>query len=91
MLVTLLRFQMPDKQPKLDDDLIDSLKDIVKSCEQEDKDIHKAMQRQWKKAEEFWHGVQYLFWSQQDDSWKSPADMDWEDDKDLDESLGSFR
>ena len=56
---------MPTKD-KLDDELIASLKDIVKSCEQEDKDIRKAMIRQWKKAEEFWHGVQFLFWSSRD-------------------------
>ena len=80
---------MPTKD-KLDDELIASLKDIVKSCEHEDKDIRKAMVRQWKKAEEFWHGVQFLFWSSRDNGWKSPVDMGYEDDEELDEELGSF-
>ena len=47
---------------KISDELKDSLKEIAKSCKKEDEEIFKAMRRQWKKAEEFWKGVQYLFW-----------------------------
>jgi hypothetical protein len=79
-----------DKQPKLDEELQKSLKDICKSCEDEDKEIYKSMCRQWKKAEEFWSGVQYLFWSSKDDGWRSPMDIGWEDDEELDEEIGSF-
>lgn len=48
------------------------------------------MLRQWRKNEEFWHGFQYLFWSDRDNSWRSPADIGWEDDEDIQEQLGSF-
>jgi hypothetical protein len=72
----------------LSDELKDSLKDICKSCEDEDKEIRKSMIRQWKKSEEFWHGVQFLFWSGQEQGWKSPADMGF--DEPDDEELGSF-
>lgn len=77
--------------PELDKDLQDSLKEIVKSCEKEDDEIRKAMVRTWKKNEEFWHGVQYLFWSQQDETWRSPLDFGFSDDDTgaMDE-IGSF-
>ena len=57
---------------KISDDLQNSLKEIVKSCEKEDEQIHKCMVRQWKKAEEFWGGVQYLFWNSSTEAWGSP-------------------
>ncbi len=57
---------------KISDDLQNSLKEIVKSCEKEDEQIYKCMVRQWKKAEEFWSGVQYLFWNSSTEAWGSP-------------------
>lgn len=75
----------------IDEELQKSLKDIVKSCKTEDDEIYKAMQRQWKKYEEFWHGVQYLFWSERDNSWRSPADWSWNnDDSEATDQVGSF-
>src|SRR6267142_1766722 len=76
------------KEVKLDDTLKDSLKDIIKSCEREDDEIRKSMIRQWQKNEEFWHGVQYLFWSERDNSWRSPLDDSL--DEDIKDELGSF-
>ena len=85
---------MPKSSDDLDqysDELKDALKDIVKSCEKEDDEIYKAMQRQWKKYEEFWHGVQYLFWSDTDEAWRSPLDFGWnDDDTEATDELGSF-
>lgn len=81
----------PAQPVELDEDLKSALKDIVKSCMDEDKEIRKAMMRQWKKHEEFWHGVQYLFWSERDDSWRSAQDSEFEDNQGEDnDSLGSF-
>jgi hypothetical protein len=74
---------------RLSEDLQDSLRDICKSCEDEDKEIRKALIRNYKKAEEFWHGVQFLFWSAHDENWRSPADMGFEDSVESEE-LGSF-
>jgi len=80
---------MPDKQP--DRELQDSLKDIIASCEREDSEIRLGQIRLWKKYEEFWHGIQYLFWSDRDNNWRSPQDLigNYEDIEELDE-LGSF-
>ena len=83
---------MPD-EIKLDKELQDSLVGIVKSCELEDRDIRSSMVRQWKKNEEFWHGIQYLFWSAKDESWKSPLDFGWGSDsesEEIEDQLGSF-
>ena len=85
---------MPEesKAPTISEELQTALKNICKSCDDEDKDVRKAMIRNWKKSEEFWHGVQYLFWSSNDDSWKSPADMSFEDsaEDEAEDELGSF-
>src|SRR6266478_5490000 len=82
---------MPDKEIKLDRDLQDSLKFIIDSCEREDSEIRASQIRIWKKNEEFWHGIQYLFWSEKDNNWRSPQDFigNYEDIQELDE-LGSF-
>jgi len=79
---------------KISDELKDSLKEIAKSCKKEDEEIFKAMRRQWKKAEEFWKGVQYLFWDSTSEAWASPmleslnnvVDLDEEDE----DQVGSF-
>src|SRR6266568_658484 len=79
------------KEIKLDRDLQDSLKLIIESCEREDSEIRASQMRIWKKNEEFWHGIQYLFWSEKDNDWKSPQDFtgNYEDIAELEE-LGSF-
>lgn len=85
---------MSDKKKKdeLDKELQDSLIDIFKLYEKEDDEIRKAQVRLWKKYEEFWHGVQYLFWSARDETWRSPTDINWQEefsDEEMEE-LGSF-
>jgi hypothetical protein len=74
----------------LDQELQDTLKDIVASCELEDDEIRRRMCRQWQKYEEFWHGAQHLFWSEADDAWCSPVDLD-ATDSDLKDELSGFR
>jgi hypothetical protein len=67
--------------------------EIIKLCEAEDSEIRKAQVRLWKKYEEFWHGVQYLFWSSKDNDWRSPLDISWGDfdeNDDIKEQIGSF-
>lgn len=82
---------MPE-EVRLDDELKEALKEIVISCEKEDDEIRKSQIRTWKKNEEFWHGIQYLFWSEKDEAWRSPLNVGWDDDLDADikAELGSF-
>lgn len=75
---------------KIDKELQDALKDIVDSCEKEDAELRKSMVRAWTKNEQFWHGIQYLFWSERDDSWRSPLDFNWDGDDADDADLGPF-
>src|SRR6266568_341470 len=82
-----------ENNTRLSEELQDSLKAIVKSCEEEDREIRQSMIRQWKKNEEFWHGFQFLFWSASEQSWRSPLDLNWgdtEDFEDVQEQFGSF-
>ena len=62
---------MPKKK-EIDHELQEALKDIVKKCESEDEFVRRAQIRTWKKNEEFWHGVQYLFWNEKGQTWISP-------------------
>jgi hypothetical protein len=61
------------KKQKVDEELQKSLKDIVVLCEKEDEHLRRAQVKTWKKNEEFWHGVQYLFWNERDQTWISPV------------------
>jgi hypothetical protein len=58
---------------KIDDDMQEALKEIVKICEDEDTLVRRAQVKTWKKYEEFWHGIQYLFWNEKDQTWISPT------------------
>ena len=62
---------MPKKE-KLDDELKEALKEIIKDCENEDEQLRRTQIKMWKKFEEFWHGVQFLFWNEKEQSWISP-------------------
>jgi len=64
---------------ELDDDLQNALRDIVKDFDKEDDELHKAQVRLWKKCEEYWHGLQMIFWSEQDQSWISPDSVHFAD------------
>jgi len=81
-----------NKTEELSEELQNSLRDIVNLCEGEDDNIRKSQMRIWKKNEEFWHGVQYLFWSERDETWVSPLDVTWRNQLSEDElqELGPF-
>jgi hypothetical protein len=64
---------LPKKESKVSDELQEALKDIVVECEKEDDFIRKSQIKAWKKNEEFYHGVQYLFWNEKDQTWISPT------------------
>jgi hypothetical protein len=59
----------------LSEELQDALKEILRQCEKEEKSIRKRQLKKWKKNEEFWHGLQHIFWSEKNEGWMSVADM----------------
>ena len=78
---------MPDK---ISEELQDSLRDIVILCDKEDEELRKVLLRQWSKNENFWRGLQYLFWSQRGETWRSPVDFDSTSSLDDSPARGSF-
>lgn len=75
---------------KLSPELEASIIDIVNACIKEDDQLRIKQLRYYKKLEEFWHGIQYLFWSDKDEAWRSPQELgNYEDIREMDE-LGSF-
>jgi hypothetical protein len=62
---------------KLPQELKDCLKFLVDKYEKEDSWVRKQQIKLWKKNEEFWHGIQFVFWSESRQEWASPADYKW--------------
>lgn len=56
----------------LDLDLVDALKEIIRQKELEDNYVRKQQIRMWKKNERFWHGIQYIYWSETQQDWIAP-------------------
>lgn len=52
-----------------------ALKEIVRQKELEDDAIRKQQIRQWKKADRFWHGIQFIYWSETQEDWISPVSV----------------
>ena len=81
------------KKNEPDDDIKKAFKEIYTLCKKEDEELRKALVKQWKKHEEFWHGVQYIFWSERDATWLSPiGNPNWTEaftDEELEE-IGPF-
>lgn len=63
---------------KLPENLQKALLDIVHQEEKQDAYIRKQQIRIWKKYERFWHGVQYIWWSETQQDWLSPIDTRWD-------------
>lgn len=83
-----------DKDPNnenLDEDLQAELYSLVKQYEDEDSWIRKQQIKLWKKNEEFWHGVQYIFWSESRQDWISPTETRWfQQEEGREEAEGPF-
>ncbi len=60
---------------EMDDKIKTALEDILKECKKEDIEIYRSQVREWKKMEEYWRGIQYLFWSERDQTWLSTEDV----------------
>jgi hypothetical protein len=61
----------------LPDELKECLKEIVTFAEREDSFVRKQQLKTWKKADEFWHGIQYVFWSEIRQDWMTPQTNSW--------------
>jgi Zn finger protein HypA/HybF involved in hydrogenase expression len=57
---------------KLSEDLQNCLKYLVNKYEKEDGWVRKQQIKLWKKNEEFWHGIQFIFWSETKQDWMAP-------------------
>jgi hypothetical protein len=61
----------------LPDDLQKILIELMKKCEEEDSWVRKQQIKMWKKNDEFWHGVQFIFWSESRQDWIAPQEIKW--------------
>lgn len=50
------------------------LKELVKKYEVENSWVRKRQIQQWKKNERFWHGIQFIFWSETNQDWMAPIE-----------------
>lgn len=67
------------------------LYDLVKQSEEEDAWIRKQQIKGWKRQEEFWHGVQYIFWSESRQDWIAPTEARWfQQEEGREEAEGPF-
>ena len=62
---------MPDKE--LSEDLQKVLYDLVLFYEREDEGTRKEQIKEWKRNNNYWAGVQQIFWDELKDDWQSPA------------------
>lgn len=56
----------------LPEELKKALLDVVRHCEKEDDWVRKQQIQEWKKLERFWHGLQFIYWSESAQDWISP-------------------
>ena len=76
---------------KLSKDLQDCLKFLIDKYEKEDSWVRKQQLKLWKKNEEFWHGIQFVFWSESRQDWLSPTMYRWfNEDEGRDGAEGPF-
>ncbi|MFI5420768.1 MAG: hypothetical protein ACHQ1H_07340, partial [Nitrososphaerales archaeon] len=86
---------MPKKKNEnnedLDEKLISCLKDLLNEAETEDSWVRKQQIKLWKKNDEFWHGIQFIFWSESRQEWISPTETRWfQQEEGREEAEGPF-
>jgi hypothetical protein len=76
---------------KLSEDLVEILRDLVDHCEKEEAWVRKQQIKIWKKNEEFWHGIQFIFWSETRQDWIPASDAKWfQSEEGREDSEGPF-
>lgn len=80
-----------DNNEDLPEDLQNCLKFIIDHYEKEDGWVRKQQIKLWKKNDEFWHGIQFIFWSESRQDWISPIDTRWfQQEEGREEAEGPF-
>lgn len=75
----------------LPEDLQNVLRDLVRQYEHEDSWVRKQQLKLWKKNEEFWHGIQFIFWSESRQDWIAPNETRWfQQEEGREEAEGPF-
>lgn len=74
----------------LSEELQTILRSLVDGCEREDSYIRKQQLKAWKKHEEFWHGIQYIFWSETRQDWIAPGSGSYQDEGGREGAEGPF-
>lgn len=69
------KFKDPTKE--IPEDVQEALTFLVKKYEKEDGWVRKQQIKLWKKNAEFWHGIQYIFWSESRQDWLLPVETRW--------------
>lgn len=87
---------MPDKKKNsnnedLPKELVACIKEVINQCETADSWVRKQQIKMWKKNDEFWHGIQYIFWSESKQDWIAPSETRWAGDEEgREEADGPF-
>jgi hypothetical protein len=71
-----------DKDPnneELPEELEKAIFFIVEKYGKESASTRKQQLKVWKRADEFWHGAQFIFWSESKQDWLSPSETKWWD------------
>lgn len=74
----------------LPENLQEILKELVKKYEVENSWVRKRQIMQWKKNERFWHGIQFIFWSEANQDWMAPIETSFAGEEDNQEMNGPF-
>jgi len=62
---------------QVDDRIKDACYALMQGVEREDEYFRLEQMREFKKNNLFWHGFQYLFWSDTDMDWRIPTHQEW--------------
>lgn len=64
----------------LPENLVLCLQEIIDKKKREDDYIRKQQIKNWKKLERFWHGIQFIFWSETQQDWIAPINTRYSGD-----------
>lgn len=67
---------------KLPADLVSALRDLKNRFKSESSTARRDEVKKIRQAREFWKGIQYIFWSEVDQKWKTPFEEDRADSQD---------